>query len=148
MSGPSGIGKDHSGTTGRKRGMNIFLGVIAALILLGSLGALVYNALNTRGSTVLEVNGKEYEWETLYDDFEIMTVDGHEGVSVKNVIIDSGISEPEGKSFRFKGSDGYQKEVPWDDVRTGLLNKDDKKVIFPDLAKAFWVRDLVEIEVV
>ncbi len=135
------------GPLGNSR-VNIFLGLLAMMILLGSLGALVYNAMNTQSTEVLTVNGKEYDWNTLYDEFDIARVDGHEGVLIIDVLSDSGVRDPEGKNFRFMGADGYQKEVPWEDVQNGVLDREEKKVILPNLAKAFWIKDLVEIMVV
>ncbi len=127
---------------------NIILGVIALLIIFGSLSALIYNAMNTRSTDTLTVNGKDYDWNTLESDFDIIEFDGQEGISLEEIFEDSGITDPESSSFRFIGSDGYEKEVPWGDLTNGIINIEEKKVIFPELAKAFWVRDLVEIEVV
>ncbi len=128
--------------------VNLFLGFLALVIILGSLSALVYNAVNTRSTDVLTVNGKEYLWESLENDFNIMEFDGNTGISITEILLNSGVKDLEGNSFRFIGADGYEKEIPWTDMDNGMLNTDEKKAIFPDLAKAFWVRDLVEIEVV
>ncbi len=128
--------------------VNLFLGVLALAIILGSLSALVYNAVNTRSTDVLTVNGKEYDWESMQNDFDVMEYDGNTGISIRELLSDSGVEGLEGRSFRFIGADGYEKEIPWSDMNNGMLNTDEKKAIFPDLAKAFWVRDLVEIEVV
>ena len=148
------VGKRESNGPNEKKGplsgsrTNIFLGVMAMMILFGTLGALVYNAMNTQSTDVLTVNGKEYDWNTICDEFDLTRVDGHEGVLLIDVLIDSGVKDPEGKNFRFIGADGYQKEVPWEDVQNGVLDREEKKAILPNLAKAFWVRDLVEIQVV
>jgi hypothetical protein len=128
--------------------INLVLGIIALMIIIGSLSALVYNAANTRSTDILTVNGKDYDWETLESDFEIMEFAGHSGIPVEDLLEDAGIEDPAGRSFRFIGADGYEKEVPFSDMENGMINTDEKKVIFPELAKAFWVRDLVEIEVV
>lgn len=127
---------------------NIILGMVALLVLFGSLSALVYNASNTRSTDILKVNGKEYEWEALENEFDVMEYQGNSGISVREVLEDSGVTKFEGRSFRFIGSDGYEKEIPWEDMDNGMINTEEKKVIFPGLAKAFWVRDLVEIEVI
>jgi len=127
---------------------NIILGFIALLMIFGSLSALVYNAMNTRSTDILTVNGKDYDWNTLESDFDIIEFGGHVGISLEKILDDSGIADPETSSFRFIGSDGYEKEVPWGDLTNGIIDIEEKKVIFPELAKAFWVRDLVEIEVV
>lgn len=128
--------------------INLVLGIIALMIIIGSLSALVYNAANTKSTDILTVNGKEYDWEALESDFDTMESEGHSGIPVVDLLEDAGIDDPKGRSFRFIGADGYEKEVPFSDMDNGMIDTDEKKVIFPGLAKAFWVRDLVEIEVV
>lgn len=142
--------KEEKGMFARTIGtrINLVLGIIALMIIIGSLSALVYNAANTKSTDILTVNGKEYDWEALESDFDTMESEGHSGIPVVDLLEDAGIDDPEGRSFRFTGADGYEKEVPFSDMDNGMIDTDEKKVIFPGLAKAFWVRDLVEIEVV
>jgi len=139
-------GSGKPGLLGRRT--NVILGLIALLILTGSLGALVYNASTTGSTDVLTVCGKEYDWKDLENRFETRESNGHSGILVSDLVVDSGFKDPEGKSIRFIGADGYQKEIPWASAGNGLIDVGEKKVVFPDLYKSFWVRDLVEIEVV
>jgi hypothetical protein len=127
---------------------NLALGFLAVVIILGTFSALVYNAANTRSTDILTINKNDYDWNTLEKDFDTMEYDGNSGISIDVLLEDAGVVEKEKKSFRFIGADGYEKEIPWSDMGNGMINIEEKKAIFPDLAKAFWVRDLVEIEVV
>jgi hypothetical protein len=56
--------------------------------------------------------------------------------------------EPENHDFKIIGADGYFKTVGWKDMESGILDVEEKKVVFESKAKAYWVRDVVEIEVV
>jgi hypothetical protein len=46
------------------------------------------------------------------------------------------------------GSDGYQKDVSWDNMMNGYLELKEKRAVFPALTKTFWVRDTITIEVI
>jgi hypothetical protein len=132
---------------GRSR-WNIMLGAIALIILIGSFSALAINTLNQKDSDKFTINGKEYEWDTLYDDFDTVVVQEYEGVPLTLLIDDAGVEDPSSHDYKIIGADGYFKTVDWGDVETGILTLDEKKVVFETKAKAYWVRDVVEIEVV
>jgi hypothetical protein len=131
---------------GRSR-WNLLLGALSLIILIGSFTALAYNTLNQKESERFTINGKEYEWDTLYDDFETMEVQGSEGVPLSLLIDDAGITDPSSHDYKIKGADGYFKTVSWRDMESGILTLEGKKVVFETKAKAYWVRDVVEIEV-
>lgn len=127
---------------------NIFLGILSLIILVGSFSALAYNTLNQKESEKIRIGEKDYDWDTLYEDFGTEEVQGHEGVPLVAVIIDAGIEEPSSRDYKIIGADGYFKTVTWKDMETGILSIEEKKVIFESKAKAYWVRDVIEIEVV
>ena len=128
--------------------INFILVVLALIILIGSFTALVYNAMSTEETDVLLVNDKEYDWGSLERDLPMIEHEGRTGISLAELLSDAGVKDIEAHSFRFIGADGYQKEIPGTDIVNGLIDLNEKKVIFPTMAKAFWVRDLVEIEVI
>ena len=127
---------------------NIFLGIISVAILIGSFSALAYNTLNQKESDKFTVDGKEYEWDTLYDDFETTEVQGFEGVPLPTILDNAGVSNPSSHDYKIVGADGYFKTVEWKDMETGILTFDGKKVVFETKAKAYWVRDIIDIQVV
>jgi len=131
-------------------GWNALLGVLAVVILIGSFSALAVTTLNKRDSESFTLNGKTYEWETLQDDFDTIELQGYEGVPLVTIIEDAGVVDPEHHDYKIVGGDGYFKTVTWRDMESGILTNDDgdRKVVFETKAKAFWVREVVEIEVV
>ena len=68
------------------------------------------------------------------------------GVALEDMVPIVGVGCPSCHEYTIKAKDGYQKTVGWDIMKTGILT-DIKKVFFPDIPKAFWVGDIVEIEV-
>ena len=127
---------------------NLLLGALSLIILVGSFSAFAYNTLNQKESDKFMVNGKEYEYEILYEDFQTLEVQGIEGVSLSVLINDAGIENPPSHDYKIIGADGYFKTVTWRDMETGILTLDEKKVVFETKAKAYWIRDVIEIEVV
>ena len=127
---------------------NLILAILALIILIGSLTALVHHAMRTYPTDELIVNGKAYDWGSLKRDFTTIEQDGRTGISLEELLIDSGVDDIGSRSFRFIGADGYQKEIPGTDIVNGMINTQDRMVILPALAKQTWVRDLVRIEVI
>ena len=127
---------------------NLLLGTLSLIILVGSFSALAYNTLNQKESEMFTIDGKEYDWNTFEDDFETVEVEGHEGVPLTALILDAGVEDHSTRDYKITGADGYFKTVEWKDMETGIRSFDEKKVVFESKAKAYWVRDVVEIEVV
>ena len=77
-----------------------------------------------------------------------MTTDDGEktGISLDTLILDTGLENPETYEYTMKASD-YQQTVKWEHIQTGILSQEQMKVYFPTLAHAFWVHDIIEIEV-
>ena len=73
--------------------------------------------------------------------------ENYSGAILSDIINVSGIKNPEIHKYTIVGSDGYQKTVEWNDMEKGILTKN-KRVIFSHLPGAFWVRDVVKIEVI
>lgn len=134
---------------------NRVLGIIAIMVLIASGTLFVSNvALKAEIETdFFTVNNKEYGWNTTFEKFEVVTLEDAEGnlwegVMLADLLADAGVADPENHEYKLVGADGYTKTVGWSDMETGLLTKADKRVFFPDLPKAYYVSDLVEIEVI
>ncbi len=128
------------------RRMNLPLGILAILILAGSLATLLYNELNEAETDTVTVNGKEYGWNELFTDFEKVEMDGRTGVRLSDIVNDTGLEDPEDHEYRVVGADGYTKTVTWDDMLSGILMKS-KESYFQERVKQYYVEDVVEIEV-
>lgn len=127
--------------------MNLFLGVLAIVILIGSLSVLTYTTLSKEDTDTITVNDKEYTWDELFDDFEATTLDDNEGILLSDIVNDTGLKDPDTHEFKIVAADGYLKTVSWDDLQNGII-KDNKETYFTTLPKQFFVQDVVEIKVV
>ena len=59
----------------------------------------------------------------------------------------SGVEQPEKHEYTIIGADGHPQTVEWEDMKKGVLTKE-RRVIFENLPKKFWVKDVVKIEVI
>lgn len=132
--------------------LNMVLAIIAVAILVLSFSAFAYTQIPKGDSDVLVVNGIDYAWDDIFADYEIHQFTAIEqdfdGVSLEEIVLDSGVQNPETHSYRLTGIDGYQKDVNWNDIQNGYLTEDSHRAVFPNMTQSFWVRDLASIEVV
>jgi hypothetical protein len=119
------------------------------LLLIGIISALYVNATHINKNTIT-INGQEYTYDYLFllgGEKTIKTVDGEvTGASLENIIKSIGIACTSCSKYTIKATDGYQKTIEWNVLKTGVLSKENR-VYFPDTPKALWVSDVVEIEV-
>jgi hypothetical protein len=131
--------------------LNLVLGAVAVTILLFSFSVYAYTLVPKGNSEILVVNGIEYDWDSVFSDFEVRTFTAndqdYQGISLEELILDSGVENPESHGYRFNGLDGYQKDVTWNDIQNGYLTLEHRSV-FPNLTQSFWVSDLASIEVI
>lgn len=124
--------------------------ILALIVLLigGTSTAYVYATQIDKDT--ISINGEDYTIEQIFymgETKTIQTVEGEKtGVSLESLIQKAGVGCPSCHEYTIKAKDGYQKTVNWEIMKTGVLT-DVKKVFFPNTPKAFWVRDIVEIEV-
>jgi hypothetical protein len=132
--------------------ITIALWVMAAVVLLASLGVFAYSLIPKGDTNKVVVCGKDYPWGDIYDKFPSATFDAngktYSGVKLSLMVKDSGQLNPETHKYKMTGSDGYEKTVTWPDIESGYLVKDDKVAIFPGLTKSFWVKDLITVEAI
>ncbi len=119
------------------------------VIIIGGISTAYVFATQTDKDTI-SLNGQEYTIDQIFYLGEIKTIQTIEGektgVALDDLIIKVGIGCPACYEYTIKAKDGYEKTVNWDIMKTGVL-ADYKRVFFRDTAKAFWVSDVVEIEV-
>ncbi len=131
--------------------MNIILGVLASVILVSSLAVYAYSLTPIGDTSLLVVDGNQYTWDELGGMFAevnfVIDEDEYVGYSMADIILDAGIEDHQGASYKFIGADGYQKDVQWKDIENAFITDIDHKAVFPGLTKSFWVRDLIEIRV-
>ena len=136
----------------KNRLLKLSCAAVAAVILAGSAVAFYFSLQPKGDPDKVVVNGKDYPWDSLSGKFSPQTfsaVDGeHEGIRLSDILNDTGLKDPGNHQYRVTGSDGYQKDVSWGDMMNGYLEVKEKRTVFPDLTKSFWVRDTITIEVV
>jgi hypothetical protein len=124
--------------------------IVALVIMLIGAGSSAYVYATQIDKDTITLNGEEYTIDQIFyitKSKAIQTVDGEKtGVAVDDLIQKAGVGCPSCYEYTIKASDGYEKTVSWEIMKTGVLSYV-KKVFFPDTPKAFWIGDIIEIEV-
>lgn len=99
----------------------------------------------------IEVNGEKLYMDEIFEkcierQIEAMG-ENYTGISLACIINLSNVGNPEEHEYSIIGADGYQKTVSWEDMKKGILTEK-RRTIFPHLRKAFWVGDVIKIEVI
>jgi len=136
------------------RGKQNIIPFLAMIVLIiGSISTLYVNANQTTHVTNnqnLLINGQSFEMQTLFTTFSNTTIetdDGNKtGILLSEILLSTDLDCPNCNLYILKASDGYQQTVDWNDIKQGILSFN-KRSYFPHLAHAFWVRDIIQIEV-
>jgi hypothetical protein len=129
-------------------GKDRYLPLIALLLLTIACLSSIY-VYNTQASvTTISINGHHYSLNQvfLFTTPRAFSDLNYQGIALDDLIIKTGVSNPEKNQYTIIGSDGYQKTVTWTNMKNGLLTPEGI-TIFSDLPKAFRVKDVVSIEV-
>jgi hypothetical protein len=124
---------------------NKWVPIIAAVVLLIAIGASVYGYLQQSDAGSVEINGTTYSSNELMEMGSERTVGEYSGAALSEVVISAGVAAPEAKQYTLIAADGYQKTVTWENMQNGILTPELMSV-FSDLAKAFQVKDIIEIK--
>lgn len=124
--------------------------ILAVIIICISVFSSIYVYATHIDKETIAINGNEYTMDEIFslsEERTIETVDGAKaGAALDDLILKAGVGCPSCNEYTIKAADGYQKTISWDDFKTGVLS-DSGRVFFPDTPKAFWVSDVIEIEV-
>lgn len=100
--------------------------------------------------SIINIANQDYDLNELFSIIQVKTIQTDEeeriGLALDELIIYVGVSCLSCHEYTFKAKDGYQQTVKWENLETGVLTEE-ARVYFPGLAHAFWVRNIVEIEV-
>jgi hypothetical protein len=120
-----------------------------SVLLLGIFSALYVNATQINKDSIT-INGNEYNLNQIFSMCNKRLIETDEGektgVALDDLMLKVGVNCPACHNYVIKAEDKYQQTVSWDILKTGILT-DYSRVIFPDTAHTFWVRDVFEIEV-
>lgn len=133
----------------RERLVPIFAILILVIGFFSSLYVYAFDDNDKILGEKIAVNDVSFNVISLFENGESRNFEelNESGVALDYIIIVSGVTCPSCNSYRIIGVDGYSQTVTWENMQNGLLTLD-KRVIFPDLPKAFNIRDVVKIEVV
>jgi len=115
------------------------------VIIMGGLSS-IYVYATTAESDYITINNTKYTIDQLFFIGEERTIDDYSGIAFDVVIFKISVSNPKTREYTLIASDGYQKTVKWENMENGLLTEEGQS-IFSDLPKAFWVKDIIKIEV-
>ena len=124
-----------------------------AVLIIGSVSTLYVHAnqsiQSVNGDTII-INNHSFEINTIFDTYSNISIEtdiGEKtGIPLSEILLSSDIDCASCNSYVIIAEDGYQQTVEWDDIQQGILTLE-KRTYFPHLAHAFWVRDIIEIEV-
>jgi len=119
---------------------------LAIIILLVGVGSSIFVNSQKNDSTSITINNEEYTVSQISEMVEEKSIEAESGFPLDQLIIEIGIASPETHEYTIIGSDGYQKTVTWENMQAGILSKA-RESIFPDLPKAFRIKEIVEIKV-
>jgi hypothetical protein len=68
------------------------------------------------------------------------------GVSLSCIINNTSIQNPEIHDYAIIALDGYTKTVSWSDMKKGVFT-DERYAVFSHLPRAYWIKDVIRIEV-
>lgn len=125
-----------------------FLILLAVILLVVGIGSTLYVTL-FKGSEKTEglvVGEMEFSLNQLFGTLELITVGEHQGVALAEVINKAGIENPEEQKYTIIAEDGYQKIVEWESMQGGIFTRE-KRAIFSDLPKQYWIKNIARIEV-
>jgi hypothetical protein len=129
-------------------GKDQILPLLALLMLFTASTASLYVYATETTTDTIRINNQEYSIDQLFSFTAPRSFPelNYSGIALDDLMIKTGVSNPEHHSYTLRGADGYEKTVTWENMKNGLLTKNQGSV-FSDLPKAFRVKDIVTIEV-
>ncbi|TET12463.1 hypothetical protein E3J84_01625 [Candidatus Aerophobetes bacterium] len=121
---------------------------LAATILIAvGIGSTVYVRLfqSSSEAETLLVGKEKISLPQLFDVLKQKKIKDYQGIVLGNIIEKAGVENPEKHNYTIVAADGYQKTVSWENFKEGILTRE-KRVVFFDLPRQYWVEDVVKIE--
>ncbi len=129
-------------------GKDRLLSITAVFILFIACTSSLYVYASQTTTETLLINGQEYSIDQLFSITKprLLNDSNATGIALDDLMIKTGVTQPEQHTYNLRGADGYEKTVTWENMKNGLLTKN-RESIFSDLPKAFRVKDITTIEV-
>lgn len=120
--------------------------IFAAIVLLVGIGSTIFVNASLNNSQEVNVGGKAYSINELFEIAETRTLAGETGIALDSLIIQTGTADPENSLYTIIAADGYQKTVSWENMKNGIMTKA-RESVFSDLPKAYGIKEIIEIKV-
>ena len=132
--------------------MALIAGVVVAVVVVAAVGYVVLSG-GENDNDKLTFYGSEYSWSQMVDEFGTVTVGNYTGVSLSAVLDATDFGElpsdvQNETLFQITADDGWQKNVSWRDLQSGIIVEADLMTYFPDLPGAYKVKNVVSVEYV
>ena len=105
---------------------NKLIPIFAIIVILVGIGSSIYVYTAQINSKHINVNGQDYTIDQLFDISEEKTYETYSGIALDDLIVKTGVANPEMHEYILVGADGYQKTVKWENMINGLLTMDGK----------------------
>jgi hypothetical protein len=132
-------------------GKDRLIPLLALIVLLIGTFSTIYVNANLSNKKTITINGEAYTIDKIFliATEKTITIDGINitGVALDDLVYKTNIQCPSCNRYIIRGADGYQQIVSWDSMQNGILTTS-KRVYFSDLARSFWVRDVIEFEAI
>jgi hypothetical protein len=140
--------------------MALIAGVVVAIVVLAAVGYFVLSSSdndNPEDLLTANINGSDYTYAEMTEEFGTKTVDGKEGVSLSAIVNDTALASPETYTFILKADDGYAMAVNWTCMQKGIVTlvtetDDDTSeeesylmTVFPDMPSAYKVKNFATV---
>lgn len=137
----------------------LIAGIIVAVVVVAAVGYyLISSGDNPDDELSATINGSDYTYAEMKDEFGTKTVDGKEGVPLDAIVTATGLANPETFAYVLEAEDGYAMAVNWTVIQAGIVTlveevDDDTgnetsylMTVFPGLPSAYKVKNLASIE--
>ena len=133
----------------------VVLGLAIFLLFTGFTSGLYLQNIEQENSKILQgafiqVGESQLSIDSIFSDCPNITYSTdrgtYTGVLLSCIINFSGIIYPESHQYCIVGADGYTKTVSWSDMNRGILT-DSMYTVFLDLPRAYWIHDVIKLEV-
>jgi len=122
------------------------------VLLIGSFSTFYVHANKTVAEKdTITINNQKFTIQELFESVEVKTIGLDEGdisgLALDKLIIFSNVNCPSCHKYTIIAEDSYQKTVGWEDMKKGIITEF-KRTYFEERAHAFWIYNVVEIEVI
>jgi hypothetical protein len=144
--------------------MALIAGIIVAVVVVAAVGYFVLSGddgdsgdSNPGDAVSATINGSDYTYTEMEDEFGTKTVSDKEGVSLSAIVNGTDLANPGTDAYVLKAEDGYAMAVNWTVMQSGIVTLVEEMddggnetaylmTVFPNLPSAYKIKYLADIE--